>query len=119
MQWVSSHGADFEMMLIKKHPPGSGWEFLHDGESVAAQYYRACLLFELQSQIEIAAVRRPPIVRSLVLSLAVSQETELTRVWVVVCWGAQHAAQHAIGGVNLAGQAVVLAAADAKVVSDV
>ena len=71
MQWVSSHGADFEMMLIKKHPPGSGWEFLHDGESVAAQYYRACLLFELQSQIEIAAVRQPLIDRSLVLSLAV------------------------------------------------
>ena len=70
MQWVSSHGADFEMMLIKKHPPGSGWEFLHDGESVAAQYYRACLLFELQSQIEIAAVRRLTD-RSLVLSLAV------------------------------------------------
>ena len=71
MQWVSSHGADFEMMLIKKHPPGSGWEFLHEGESVAAQYYRACLLFELQSQIEIAAVRRPLTDRSLVLSLAV------------------------------------------------
>ena len=118
MQWVSSHGADFEMMLIKKHPPGSGWEFLHDGESVAAQYYRACLLFELQSQIEIAAVRRPLTDRSLVLPGCV-QETELTRAWVVVCWGAQHAAQHAIGGVNLAGQAVVLAAADAKVVSDV
>ena len=76
-QWVSSHGADFEMMLIKKHPPGSGWEFLHDGESVAAQYYRACLLFELQSQIEIAAVRRPLIDRLYCPWLCF--ETELTR----------------------------------------
>ena len=55
LQWVSSHGADFEMMLIKKHPAGSGWDFLHDGGSEGAQYYRACILYELQNQIEEAA----------------------------------------------------------------
>ena len=43
------------MMLIKKHPPGEGWDFLHEGSSEGAQYYRACILYELQSQIEEAA----------------------------------------------------------------
>lgn len=43
------------MMLIKKHPAGSGWDFLHDGGSDGAQYYRACILYELQNQIEEAA----------------------------------------------------------------
>jgi hypothetical protein len=52
---VSLHGAEFEMMLIKKHPAGTGWEFLHEGGSEGAQYYRACILYELQRQIEQAA----------------------------------------------------------------
>ena len=43
------------MMLIKKHPEGSGWDFFHNGGSEAAQYYRACILYELQNQIEAAA----------------------------------------------------------------
>lgn len=54
-QWVSVHGAEFEMMLIQKHPIGTGWDFLHEGGSEGGHYYRACILYELQFQIEEAA----------------------------------------------------------------